>query len=258
MSFLVRKATDCSHQSGRAAAAAAAAVADNTDSLPFSNIRFVKTKSKKLTSRCCRFPKSSFPYAYNYFAAGLQSNVWNHPCAPARLPHTLMQPLMSLWKTHSTPDLTHPPFHLHARSSQSVPSRLLPYPITSSRQACLTSPVLPPHFLVHQDCSCISHAQVQPLDIEERYEDTSHHFLVSKSPDVVGMRNGGWWGSHPVVTSHYSPCVTHPKALLAGATRVSWLFYLFIFFSFYRQQTSILKTATLVKKCLEVHLVKSL
>lgn len=27
------------------------------------------------------------------------------------------------------------------------------------------------------DCSCISHAQVQPLDIEERYEDTSHHFL---------------------------------------------------------------------------------
>ncbi|TMS11835.1 STE20-related kinase adapter protein beta [Larimichthys crocea] len=27
------------------------------------------------------------------------------------------------------------------------------------------------------DCSCISHAQVQPLDIEERYEDTSHQFL---------------------------------------------------------------------------------
>ncbi|MEQ2266230.1 hypothetical protein XENORESO_015727 [Xenotaenia resolanae] len=27
------------------------------------------------------------------------------------------------------------------------------------------------------DCSCISHAQVQPVDIEERYEDTSHQFL---------------------------------------------------------------------------------
>ncbi|XP_028321686.1 STE20-related kinase adapter protein beta [Gouania willdenowi] len=27
------------------------------------------------------------------------------------------------------------------------------------------------------DCSCISHAQVQPMDIEEHYEDHSHHFL---------------------------------------------------------------------------------
>lgn len=27
------------------------------------------------------------------------------------------------------------------------------------------------------DCSCISHTQVQPLDIEERYEDISHQFL---------------------------------------------------------------------------------
>uniref|UniRef100_M4A0N0 STE20 related adaptor beta n=1 Tax=Xiphophorus maculatus TaxID=8083 RepID=M4A0N0_XIPMA len=27
------------------------------------------------------------------------------------------------------------------------------------------------------DCSCISHSQVQPMDIEERYEDTSHQFL---------------------------------------------------------------------------------
>uniref|UniRef100_A0A3B4FNS5 STE20-related kinase adapter protein beta-like n=1 Tax=Pundamilia nyererei TaxID=303518 RepID=A0A3B4FNS5_9CICH len=27
------------------------------------------------------------------------------------------------------------------------------------------------------DCSCISHAQVQPMDIEERYEDISHQFL---------------------------------------------------------------------------------
>ncbi|XP_024866723.1 STE20-related kinase adapter protein beta [Kryptolebias marmoratus] len=27
------------------------------------------------------------------------------------------------------------------------------------------------------DCSCISHAQVQPMDIEERYEDPSHQFL---------------------------------------------------------------------------------
>uniref|UniRef100_A0A3B5MI79 Protein kinase domain-containing protein n=1 Tax=Xiphophorus couchianus TaxID=32473 RepID=A0A3B5MI79_9TELE len=26
------------------------------------------------------------------------------------------------------------------------------------------------------DCSCISHSQVQPMDIEERYEDTSHQF----------------------------------------------------------------------------------
>uniref|UniRef100_A0A3P9LD21 STE20 related adaptor beta n=1 Tax=Oryzias latipes TaxID=8090 RepID=A0A3P9LD21_ORYLA len=32
------------------------------------------------------------------------------------------------------------------------------------------------------DCSCVSHAQVQPLDIEERYEDTSLQFL-----DITGL-----------------------------------------------------------------------
>lgn len=42
---------------------------------------------------------------------------------------------------------------------------------------------MPPSLPIHQDCSCISHTQVQPLDIEEHYEDTSHQFLVS-SPSV--------------------------------------------------------------------------
>ncbi|KAI4792165.1 hypothetical protein KUCAC02_033577 [Chaenocephalus aceratus] len=31
------------------------------------------------------------------------------------------------------------------------------------------------------DCSCISHTQVQPLDVEERYEDISHQFLSRDS-----------------------------------------------------------------------------
>lgn len=36
-----------------------------------------------------------------------------------------------------------------------------------------------------QDCSCISHSQVQPMDIEERYEDTSHQFRVSSWHAVI-------------------------------------------------------------------------
>lgn len=120
--------------------------------------------------------------------------------------------------------------HIHCSISTLAPPSLFPHdssPLRSSPgKACLTSPLLPPPFLVHQDCSCISHAQVQPLDIEERYEDTSHHFLVS-SPDAVGMRRGGWRGSHPVITPRHSPSVTCPQALLAGSIGVSWHFFFF-------------------------------
>ncbi|XP_056884559.1 STE20-related kinase adapter protein beta isoform X2 [Takifugu flavidus] len=35
------------------------------------------------------------------------------------------------------------------------------------------------------DCSCISHTQVQPLDIEEHYEDTSHQFLSCDSSEYA-------------------------------------------------------------------------
>ncbi|KAF7664159.1 hypothetical protein LDENG_00187250 [Lucifuga dentata] len=35
------------------------------------------------------------------------------------------------------------------------------------------------------DCSCISHAQVQPMDIEEQYEDTSHQFLSSDGSEYT-------------------------------------------------------------------------
>lgn len=121
--------------------------------------------------------------------------------------------------------------HIHCSISTLAPPSLFPHdsppPPLLPRQACLTSPLLPPPFLVHQDCSCISHAQVQPLDIEERYEDTSHHFLVS-SPDAVGMRRGGGWrGSHPVITPRHSQSVTCPQALLAGSIGVSWHFFFF-------------------------------
>lgn len=59
---------------------------------------------------------------------------------------------------------------------------------------------LPPP--LHQDCSCISHAQVQPMDIEERYEDTSHQFLVS-SQDTVSMETGvTLMLFHHIVTIH--------------------------------------------------------
>uniref|UniRef100_A0A3P8W640 STE20 related adaptor beta n=1 Tax=Cynoglossus semilaevis TaxID=244447 RepID=A0A3P8W640_CYNSE len=41
------------------------------------------------------------------------------------------------------------------------------------------------------DCSCISHAQVQPMDIEEHYEDTSHHFLSFDSSQSTLHGTGG-------------------------------------------------------------------
>lgn len=56
--------------------------------------------------------------------------------------------------------------------------------------ACLTcAPPLP----IHQDCSCISHTQVQPLDIEEHYEDTSHQFLVSSPQTLSVQREASPW-----------------------------------------------------------------
>ncbi|XP_053725073.1 STE20-related kinase adapter protein beta isoform X1 [Synchiropus splendidus] len=35
------------------------------------------------------------------------------------------------------------------------------------------------------DCSCISHTQVQPMDIEEHYEDSSHQFLSSDTSEYT-------------------------------------------------------------------------
>ncbi|KAM8905226.1 STE20-related kinase adapter protein beta [Spinachia spinachia] len=50
--------------------------------------------------------------------------------------------------------------------------------------ACLTC-APPPSLTLHQDCSCISHTQVQPLDIEECYEDISHQFLSCDSSEYT-------------------------------------------------------------------------
>uniref|UniRef100_A0A3B4AQ85 Protein kinase domain-containing protein n=1 Tax=Periophthalmus magnuspinnatus TaxID=409849 RepID=A0A3B4AQ85_9GOBI len=58
--------------------------------------------------------------------------------------------------------------------STSTPTWLPPLQTPHSLWACLTSAPPPSP----QDCSCISHAQVQPMDIEECYEDTSHQFLA--------------------------------------------------------------------------------
>lgn len=141
--------------------------------------------------------------------------------------------------------------HIHLSISTLAPPSLFPHdpPPAPPRQACLTSPVLPPPFLVHQDCSCISHAQVQPLDIEERYEDTSHHFLVS-SPDAVGMRRGGGGVPTPLslpVTLHVSPvrkCYSQERSECPGMSSSSSI-------SRYRQQITeiYIQTTALVNKC---------
>lgn len=186
--------------------------------------------------------KSSFAYAYECSTTGLPSHVWKNPCAPAHLPHTLMQPSISLWESHSA-SRSHTSTFPYPRSLLPACSLTTPPP----QQACLTSPVLPPPFLVHQDCSCISHAQVQPLDIEERYEDTSHHFLVS-SPDAVGMRREGGGVPTPLslpVTLHVSPvrkCYSQERSECPGMSSSSSI-------SRYRQQISISKTTALVNKC---------
>lgn len=91
-----------------------------------------------------------------------------------------------------------PPDLLHSQAPCFLSTRR-PAPPCPDRHV---SPVLLPP--VHQDCSCISHAQVQPLDIEDRYEDTSHQFLVS-SRDTVSMETGVTpMRFHPFAAIHLS------------------------------------------------------
>lgn len=116
------------------------------------------------------------------------------------LPSTYFSPLTHVKKTpckylHSHILLMLPSLTLHGHSEwfPSAPWAVCPplHP-PSSWQACLTyAPPLP----IHQDCSCISHTQVQPLDIEEHYEDTSHQFLVSRLETLSAQRQVSPWCS---------------------------------------------------------------
>ncbi|KAK2880308.1 hypothetical protein Q8A73_023006 [Channa argus] len=85
-------------------------------------------------------------------------------------------------------------------------------------RACLTCAPPP----LHQDCSCISHAQVQPMDIEERYEDTSHQFLVS-SQDAVSMETEPFvyiteLQASPPPSSSYALSPFHPLVAICPLT----------------------------------------
>lgn len=119
-------------------------------------------------------------------------------------------PLTHLWKktpckylhSHILLMLASLTLHGHSEWFPSTPWAVCPplHP-PSSWQACLTcAPPLP----IHQDCSCISHTQVQPLDIEEHYEDTSHQFLVSSLETLSAQRQASPWSS-----SITSPLLIH-------------------------------------------------
>lgn len=127
------------------------------------------------------------------------------------LPSTYFSPLTHLWKKNPPCKYLHSHIllmlaflTLHGHS-QGFPSTLWavcpPLHPPWSWQACLTcAPPLP----IHQDCSCISHTQVQPLDLEEHYEDTSHQFLVSSLESLFSQRRASPWCS-----SITSPLLIH-------------------------------------------------